>query len=188
MARPIPGQIKDNFANYLRFLSDSKSTEHGQIKLSRSGAKKNFVGRSAVIYAALEGEKAFEAEISVEDNSHYFFRLFAYWFDSGPCLRFDSKGRSHCNPENGEGLRKRQVLTPHFHRFDEKEKVEIAYKTPKLRGADCHLIVGDYRRGLEHFCQEARLCYGHTGQPVLEIIEAELDLSSEDPLNGVNLI
>jgi len=137
------------------------------------GRKKNFAGRTAVVYAAIQGDKAFEVEISITDKSHYYFRLFAYWFDSGPCLRFDSKGRSHCNPENGEGLRQRQVPTPHFHKFDEKEKVEIAYKTPKLRGVDCDLIVSDYKLGLEHFCQEASLGSDHTGHPVLEIEQTQ---------------
>jgi hypothetical protein len=185
MPRQIPRKIKDNFADYSRFLSQSKTTEHNRIKMVRGGPRKNLMGRTSVMYASISGDKALEAEISVEDQRCYHFRLFAFWFDEGPCFRFDSKGRGHCNPENGQGLRKRQILAPHFHKFDEKENVEIAYPYTYIRGEDS-LSVADYNIGLEHFCQEARLSCNPTGSPVLEIIQGELALSSEDPQNGVS--
>lgn len=185
MPRHKPGKIKDNFAEYVRFLTESKSVEHDRIKMSPVAGKKSFMGRSAVSYAPVQGDKAFEAGISITDKTSYSFRLFGYWFDDGPCLRFDSKGRPHCNPENGQGLRKRQIRAPHFHKFIENEKVEIAYQTPIL-GKDGDSIVKDYKLGLSHFCQEARLTCNPSGTPVLEIEQGELDLSSEDPLNGVS--
>lgn len=185
MPRHKPVKIKENFAEYTRFLAQPKTVEHDRIRMSRAATKKMFTGRTAVNYAPVQGDKAFEVGISIVDRTSYFFRLFGYWFDDGPCLRFDSKGRPHCNPENGQGLRKRQIRAPHFHKFIEDEKVEIAYQTPIL-GRDADLIVKDYKLGLNHFCQEARLTCNSSGIPVLEIEQGELDLSSEDPLNGVS--
>jgi hypothetical protein len=186
MPRQIPGRVKDNFADYERFLTEAKKVEHHQIEMASMGDKKNLIGKTAVVYSPIQGDKAFEAEISIRDTSHYYLRLFAFWFDDGPCLRFDSKGRPHCNPETGQGLRKRQIRAPHFHKFDEQEKVEIAYQTPIL-GKDGSSIVKDYKLGLNHFCQEARLSCNQSGDsPVLVIKQGELDLSSEDPQNGVS--
>jgi hypothetical protein len=186
MQRSIPGRVKNNFDDYQRFLSGPKFVEHSRIKMDQGQPKKNFFGKTAVIYAPIQGDKLFEAEISNHDKSHYHFRLFAYWFDDGPVFRFDSKGRPHCNPEDGQGLAKRQVIAPHFHRFYKEKGVEIAYRTPKL-GVESDSIVGDYTLGFAHFCQEACLGCNPTGQPVLEILQDVLALSSEDdPQNGVS--
>lgn len=187
MPRPKPGKVSAHFSDYHRFLTEKKTVEHHQIRMSKTSGKHNLSGKTSVIYPRLQGDKAFEAEISIRDMGHYYFKLFAYWFDDGPCLRFDSKGRAHCNPERGQGLKKRQIRAPHFHRFVEEENVEIAYQTPIL-GRDGNLIVNDYTLGLKHFCQEASLeCNSSSGDsPVLIIEQGELALSSEDPQNGVS--
>jgi hypothetical protein len=186
MQRSIPSRVKSNFGDYQRFLSERKFVERCKIKMEQGKPKKNFFGKTAVIYAPIQDDKLFEAEISADDKCHYHFRLFAYWFDDGPVFRFDSKGRPHCNPEDGSGLAKRQVIAPHFHKFQREKGVEIAYRTPKL-GVESDSIVGDYRLGFEHFCQEARLSCNPTGQPVLEMIQDVLALSSDDdPQNGVS--
>jgi hypothetical protein len=185
MPRQKPAKIKENFADYKRFLETTKTVEHHKIPLAKTADRKNHKGRTAVNYPTIQGDKIFEAEICVEDATHYRFKLFALFFDPGPVLRFDSKGKAHCNPEWGQGLRNRRISTPHFHKFFEEFEVEIAYKTPKL-GQRSSFKVGDYKLGLEHFCQEASLSCNPSGTPVLTIEQGELALTSEDPLNGVS--
>lgn len=187
MPRRLPDRIKNDFSAYHRFLSDKKTVEHQKVKMAKHANKNKFTGKSSIAYAVIQGDKWFEAEISIEDRKAYRLKLFANYFDDGPCFRFDSKGRGHCNPETGRGLKKRQVLTPHFHKFNEQENVEIAYKTAKLNeDSESKRIVGDYKCGLEHFCQEAKLLCDHSVYPELEIDQDELDLSSDDPQNGVS--
>ncbi len=95
-------------------------------------------------------------------------------------------GNAHCNPEDGSGLSKRQVLTPHFHRINDAG-VEVAYRSDLLnRPSDANRIVDDCTLGLEHFCQEARLACSQQAYPDLIIKQGVMDLSSDDPLNGVS--
>lgn len=182
----MPAKIKDHFPAYRRFLFDKKTIDLPKIGMVKQAKKNNLHGKAGVSYAVIQGDKWFEVEVSVDDRKNFHFRLFANWFDDGPCLRFDSQGRGHCNPESGRGLRRRQILAPHFHCFREKETVEVAYKTARLsEDSECSLIVGDFRLGLEHFCQEARLSCNHSAYPELTIDQDEFDLSNDDPQNGV---
>lgn len=187
MPRLIPGKVKANFVDYKRFLTEGKTVEHHQIKMGKMPAKHSWMGKSPVAYPPLQGDKALEAEISMRDMSNYHLRLFAYCLDEGPCLRFDSKGRPHCNPEKGQGLKSRQIRAPHFHHFVEDENVEIAYQTSAL-GKEADLIVKDCKLGLKHFCHEARLkSNAPSGEPPVLLIEQdELQLVNEDPQNGVS--
>ena len=183
--------IKDAFVAYSRFVKEPKALEHKKIKATKppavvAGVKRNNVlGASGINYEGVHGRKWFGVEISLEDRHKYHLRIYADVFGDGPCFRFDSKGRAHSNPETGTGLRNRQVRTPHFHKFNE-EGVEIAFQTATLREeSESSRIVSDYKFGLEHFCQEARLTCNDGTHPLLELEAGEFDLSSGDPLNGV---
>jgi hypothetical protein len=179
-------KMRDHFPVYQKFLAGKKSIDQDRITMRKHERRNNMVGNSPLSYAFLEGEKKFVVEISVENKGNYKLQLWANYFGDFPCFRFDSAGSVHCNPENGSGLRKRQVTTPHFHKFNENG-VEIAYKTVKLASqSESDAIVGDCKRGLEHFCQEAKLACNQTAYPSLTLDQEELDLSSDDPLNGVS--
>ena len=188
MSNTPQAKVKEHYPAYQKFLEEKKTIEHNQLKVDKrpKSTRNNMIGSSPVIYSALEDWKKFEIEISVEDKRKYKLRIFANWFCECPCFRFDAAGRAHCNRDDGSGLPKRRVLTPHFQKFS-KEGVEYAYKSVKLLSEfDSNAIVGDYRLGLEHFCQEANLACNQTAHPELVINQTEFDLSSDDPLNGVN--
>jgi hypothetical protein len=179
-------KVRENYAIYCAFLDEWKTLEHEEIFLKEIEKRKNKTGSSQIFYLTLEGKKRFEAEISIQNQKHYRFKIFAEWFGGMPLFRFDSQGKAHCNPEEGTGLRARQVLTPHFQRY-RGDGVEIAYHTPLLKKPETvEKIVGDYILGIEHFCQTAKLKCGQKSCPVLIMEQELMDLSSDDPLTGVS--
>jgi hypothetical protein len=179
-------KVRENYAIYCAFLDEWKTFERDQISLAEDIHRKNRRGSSQIFYLTLEGQKRFEAEISIQNRKHYRFKIFAEWFGGMPLFRFDSQGKAHCNPEDGTGLRARQVLTPHFQRYRDSG-VEIAYHTPVLKKPEeVEQIVADCILGIEHFCQEAKLKCNQKAYPALVIEQELMDLSSDDPLTGVS--
>src|ERR1700678_2834233 len=119
MASPKRPKMRDDYAVYQKFMEGKKLIDRPCITMQKHERRNKRIGHSPVTYSFLEGEKKFVVEISVENKSNYRLQIWANYFGDFPCFRFDSLGAAHCNPEDGSGLRKRQVTTPHFHKFNE---------------------------------------------------------------------
>ena len=178
--------IHEHFEMYRKFISDEKLLESDRVILREHKTRNNRQGGVGVVYSEIDGGKRFEAEISYGDRRKYKLRIFADRFGNAPCFRFDSFGRAHCNPEEGFGLLARQVLTPHFHRFNDHGD-EIAFHSGLLKNPkEADKIINDPALGVQHFCQEANLKCDKKAYPELVVHQGEMDLSIDDRLNGVS--
>ncbi len=181
----VAPKIRQEFATYSEFLSGQKTIGERAIALAELPTRSVRRGDASVTCAVVDGQKRFEVEVSVSNPRNYKLKVFAEWFHEGPCFRFDSQGNAHCNPEDGRGLAARQVLTPHFHRFND-DGVEIAYKSSVLaQERQAAAIVNDSALGVAHFCQEGKLACAGSDYPQLVFDQPELGVVSEDPLDGV---
>jgi hypothetical protein len=109
-------------------------------------------------------------------------------FCPSPCFRFDSDGPAHKNNIKDVPLGKRQITTPHFHKFTE-DGTEFAYKTPQLLDPEIvETILDDVNLGLAHFCHEAqiRMPDGKFPEVVKEMEQTFKDEGYSDPLAGVS--
>jgi hypothetical protein len=178
-------KIQQNFESYCSFVEAAKTINPPAIPLTTITSHAFRKGTADVVCPNFGGKKYFEVEVNPHNQKRFKFKIFADFFGPAPCFRFDSQGEPHCNPEDGRGLPFRQILTPHFHKFN-SDGVEIAFKTPVLEQENqADAIVSDYSLGVAHFCQVGRLNCGDQAYPEIIFDSGELDLSSDDPLNGV---
>lgn len=179
-------QIRESFPDYQGFISHQKVVNSSKIVLREHKARDNCRGSSEIECPCIGGAKKFEAEVSLAYSGKYKLRVFADRFGPGPCFRFDSYGRAHCNPEDGRGLVSRRVMTPHFHRYD-RDGNEIAFQTAPLREHDAAgRIASDHRVGVRIFCDEVNARDGAGNYPELVTEQATMQLPIEDPLSGIS--
>ena len=122
--------IKQNFAVYEEFLKRTKSVRAAIVSLVQASENSGYEGE-APLDCDLEGNSKFTAHASRNQPRKYGLKLFAEYFGNPPCFRFCSAGRSHLNPETGNGLPARAVPTPHFHWVD-KNGILVAYQSVAL--------------------------------------------------------
>lgn len=178
-------KIQQNYQSYCGFVETPKTISAQAIPLNILTSHNVRKGKADVVCNNYGGLNFFEAEVNPRNKKRFKFKIFADCFGPDPCFRFDSQGESHCNPEDGRGLVFRQIHAPHFHKFN-SDGVEIAFKTPVLEHENqADAIVSDYTLGVAHFCHVGRLNCGDQAYPEIILDSGELDLSSDDPLNGV---
>ena len=150
---------------YEHFLNWPK-TAQSDVYLTLTESKEAYAGNTRIV--ALVAECAFQAEVSTRPSAPYRLRIFTPFFGDCPCFRFEAKGASHTNREDGSGLPSRSVPTPHFHKVSSDGYLR-AYQTSELadpRGADD--IANDVVLGTEEFCAELKLVGQSGGGIVLK--------------------
>ena len=187
VVKQVP-KIREEYSAYCEFLAGVKTLALDTVALREGGRGGVRQGSVGVSWEGVSGAKRFQVEVSKDFRNGYKVKVFAEWFFPGPCFRFDSQGKAHCNPEDGRGLVARQVLTPHFHRF-EQSGIEIAYKSAVLNdAAKAAAIVAQCGLGVAHFCHEGRLGCATRDYPEVVFDQADWDFAGQDPLAGVAFV
>lgn len=165
-------KVKGDFLTYDKVLCGLKVIKNGIIALSEgAGAHRRYwlgVENATVIYGKLGRVKVRQSKSEITD---YGFQILVDGYDKA-IFRFDADGATHYNDvDEALPLLKREITTPHFHKFNESGK-EIAYKTEEL-----HLhgfeIQNDIHLGFSYFCDEAHVI-DSKGDPVKIINQQEL--------------
>lgn len=172
--------IKKDFKSYAQFLRRKKPLESGIIAFVQEQYKRLYSGSSQI----LKESGRLHGSVAMDDYKNYTLRIFTELFKPGPCFRFCSSGRVHVNREMGKRLLDFPVTTPHFHRVD-KRGVMIAYKGP-LSNPKVEKQAQNYQFGINLFCQESNVVSPNGRPVVLKLSASEMDLSTDDPLGGIN--
>lgn len=172
--------IKKDFKNYTKFLKRKKPIESGIITFLQEQYKRVYSGDSKI---PTESGRL-HGSVVMDDRKNYTLRIFTELFTPGPCFRFCSSGRVHINRDRGKGLKDFPVTSPHFHKVD-KLGVMRAYKGP-LSNPKVEKQAQNYQFGINLFCQESNVVSPNGSAVVLKLNASEMDLSTDDPLGGIN--
>ena len=96
--------IKQNFTVYQEFLKRSKPVEDETVSLVQAHHNSAYEGESILKCGLPKGKSKFAAYASRHQPPRYGLKIFASYFGDAPCFRFCSAGRSHFNPETGDGV------------------------------------------------------------------------------------
>jgi hypothetical protein len=175
--------VKQNFTVYEDFLKRTKPVADEIVSLVQSSENSAYEGDSHLTCGLPNGKSKFAAYASRKQPHKYGLKIFAEYFGDAPCFRFCSRGRSHVNPEIGDGLSKRAIPTPHFHRVDSDGNL-VAYQSAALQSEQAAQITANLQLGTNLFCQESNVVSPSGGFVVVKLIATEMDLSTPDPLDG----
>jgi hypothetical protein len=148
--------VKQNFAMYEAFLQRIKPVRDAIISLIQGSEHSAYEGSSILTCGLPRGESKFEAYASRTQPHKYGLKILAEYFGDAPCFRFCSGGRSHFNPETGDGLPRRAVPAPHFHRVD-SNGILVAYQPAALLSEQAAQIATNLQLGTNLFCQESNI-------------------------------
>ena len=178
--------VKEKFTVYEEFLKRKKSVQDETVSLLQQSEESAYEGQSALTCGLPRGSSKFAAHASRKQPHKYGLKIFAEYFGDSPCFRFCSAGRSHFNPETGNGLSTRAIPTPHFHKVD-SGGILVAYQPAALHDKqEAAQIAANLQLGTNLFCQESNVVSPSGGSVVVKLITTEMDLSTPtpDPLNG----
>ena len=182
-------KIKKDFHTYESFRKRKKPTTAKTLNLDEekatAGRKLRYrcVGELPIDAGLPSGECKLHADVSIVDQKNYSARIFADYFGEQPCLRFCSMGRHVLNPEMGNGLSKRAVPTPHFHRVDSRGIMQ-AYQTEALVKNEKQ--IEDVQSGINLFCQESNVVSPDETPVVVKLNADVLGLSIDDPSQSID--
>lgn len=176
--------IKQNFTMYDEFIKREKPVKDEIVSLVQESQNSAYEGNSPLKCGLPTGKSKFAAYAARNQPHRYGLKIFADHFGGAPCFRFCSSGRSHLNPETGDGLPKRAIPTPHFHRVDNRGLL-MAYQTPALSDKQqAAQIAANLQLGTHLFCQQSNVVSPNGGSVVVRLIVTEMDLSTPDPLDS----
>ncbi len=179
-------EVKKVFWIYEAFMAQPKNTEIDPVVLAQPTPKLEYFGESGVQMGWAGFICQFQATRSPKLNMKYGMIIRVPFFHEKPCFRFCSSGRAHTNPEMGDGLPAREIPTPHFHRVDSRGILMAYQPAPLLDPEECGKIASNPQLGANLFCQEANLFSPNGGFVALKTWATELDMSTDDPLDGAN--
>ncbi len=171
--------IKDNYDFYNQLLSKRKSIFSEVIEIKKFGNNHNTLEEPvSVKHPDIENEMLLLVDVKVNNYNFFQFKLRYKEFFDNPIFRFDSDGDTHWNRIDGIPLEKQQVITPHFHKFNENG-IEIAYKTDQLQDEKKSKALEDIEVCIAHFFHECNIRLKEDGFPTIKILSNQLGFSYE---------
>jgi len=183
--------IKDNYGCYTQLIEGQKEIQTPLIVLDEAKkSRRNDIREKSVDirHADIPDNIIFTAEARSDDFDNFKFRLRCPIFDEKPLFRYDSKGPAHRNYGLDVSIDKQQILTPHFHKYNQ-EGIEIAYKNNILKDSTQANAVKDISLCVGLFCHEANIALSNGNMPELIADSGRLPFPAEDepldPLSNV---
>ena len=124
-------------------------------------------------------------ECSIQNSWQFGFKIMSPHFFEKPIFRFESSGTTHRNKNKNLPINEQQILTPHFHRYDDKYNCD-AYRPQELDGLESGNC--DLGPMFKLFCTEANIAHKNNEMPVVNSTpKGELNLSvcEKDPLENI---
>lgn len=179
--------VKDNYDYYNQLLNKRKSIFSEVIEIKKVGNNHNTLEEPVVVkHPDIENNMILLVDVKINNNSFFQFKLRYKEFIDNPIFRFDSDGDTHRNRIDGVPLEEQQVLTPHFHKFNENG-IEIAYKTDLLKNEETCKALEDIEYCIAHFFHECNIRLNEESFPSVKIMSNPLGFSfqKEDPNQNI---
>jgi len=177
-------EVRKDFLSYEAFLNLAKPVSQTVLTLTPSTCGKKKCQLQPRLGLSANGiDFSLHGEINMKNKRKFAFKIFCGKFGQSPCFRFDSSRHVHWNKEDGQGLTKRPVPGPHFHKVSPDGFLR-AYQTRELEEeSTVEVILSDITEGGRHFFSESKL---EVPPPGVKIRYHSDDLlpSPEDPLEG----
>lgn len=182
-------EIQQDYSLYSELVNNQKSVEHSPVTVNKKKLTHPtyITGEVSGTHETVKCKIKFEVEVKIYNEKNFKFKLFTKQYFPVPIFRYDSYGLAHRNNDPSIPLRDQQVLTPHFHKFNE-QGFEIAYKTEFINAIDKQHEVEDINKCLRHFCDEGNLRFKSSEYITVQLNTGELEMThtNEDPLQNIN--
>lgn len=189
MAKGYFQEVATKYDFYQSLVDGRKTTEYETVSLTKVGNNNKILETAVEVSheSSDVDEMALIVEVNKANQGNYKFKLRYHGLIPAPFFRFDSVGETHWNKVDGIKLNEQQVTTPHFHRFN-KDGIEIAYKTEKLKDEETAKALQDIDLCLAHFCHESNLRLNEDDFPKVAIMPDTLGMQvfNDDPNQNID--
>lgn len=191
MAKDIIPKVKEDYQFYRELVIDEKVIRTKMLYVSedRPNNKNYLEATEGVQHTKHKDDISFIINVKRQNFKYFQFKLKCKSLSDKPYFRYDSDGGTHRNYGTDLPLEEQKVDTPHFHRYNE-DGINIAYKTPAIKGEGNREQYEDIHQCIDIFCNEANLrsSDGYTPSIIIEPFALQLKHIQEDPNSNVNFL